>query len=336
MAQNCAVFSDSLKGSLIVGTASQTEGYTRARIGRKGSLAIPLPPCAVKPFRYRNRARHNLSTPEHHSVIMNGSRVFQPNDWQVVQAKTLRNLDDAGYLQKGVLGYGEADPKLTKELQVLSSYVEKVFLNAPVKRGILPGTLAKLISDVVEDFEPGSESAVKHVLVMWLIRNVCLIADLLFDELKVTGTLDFDTDWISQSFEAIGQFRGTFETGFMAQMVQWCWEMEKLKHNPAEMNEGRRDKLLRIFRAHTWMELTRRVEQADAAGSSHHTPAQSLNCSDMSTSDILDRISLLRDQISVLSTELSRRRFEVVENFTQPSGFSVSGQAPSSGLRGSF
>jgi hypothetical protein len=162
MAQNCAVFSDSLKGSLIVGTASQTEGYTRARIGRKGSLAIPLPPCAVKPFRYRNRARHNLSTPEHHSVIMNGSRVFQPNDWQVVQAKTLRNLDDAGYLQKGVLGYGEADPKLTKELQVLSSYVEKVFLNAPVKRGILPGTLAKLISDVVEDFEPGSDSAVKH------------------------------------------------------------------------------------------------------------------------------------------------------------------------------
>jgi len=156
-----------------------------------------------------------------------------------------------------------------------------------------------------------------------------LIADLLFDELKVTGTLDFDTDWISQSFEAIGQFRGTFETGFMAQMVQWCWETEKLKHNPAEMNEGRRDKLLRIFRAHTWMELTRRVEHPDAAGSSYHTPAQSLNCSDMSTSDILDRISLLRDQISVLSAELSRR-------ITQPSGFSVSGQAPTSGLPGSF
>jgi hypothetical protein len=264
---------------------------------------------------------------------MNGSRATQMNDLQVVQARTLRFLDDAGYLQKRVLEYGQADPELAKDLQVLSSYVEKVFLNAPVKREILPGTLAKLISDVVEDLEPGSESAAKHVLIMWLIRNVCLIADLLFDELKNTGTLNFDTDWISQSFEAIRQTRGTFENGYMA---QWCWKMEQLKDDPAEMDERRRDELRRIFRAHTWMELTYRVEQTDADGSSHYTSAQNVDYSNMSMSNILNQMSFHEMQLSYLSAELSRRRLEVVEKFTQSSGSSVSSRAPTSGQPGSF
>lgn len=285
-------------------------------------MAIPLLSCAVKPFRYHNRSRHNLSTREHQSVIMNGSRVFQANDLQLVQANTTELLDRASYLQKSVLEYGQADLELAEELQVLSSYVLTVNLVLPeVKRDNMPKSISDLVSKVVVDFQPGSRDAVKEVLKLWLMRNLCFIADLLFDELEHNPKgLDLEADWISECFTAIRHLRGTLKD----EMSGWCGEMWTIRtrYPKGGMDRSSTDEFKRILRAHTWDELTRRVEQTGADRSSCDTLAQSLDYSSMSTSDI-------SKHLSHLSAELSRR-------FTQPSGFSVSGQAPTSELPGSL
>jgi hypothetical protein len=244
------------------------------------------------------------------------------NDLQVVRAETIEIPNSVSYLQKSVLEYGQADLELAKKLQVLSTYVLTVNLNLPdVKRDNMPKSISDLVSKVVVDFQPGSIDAVKEVLKLWLMRNLCFIADLLFDELEHNPKgLDLEADWISECFTAIRHLRGTLKD----KMSVWCGGMWTIRtrYPKGGMDRFATDEAKRILRAHTWDELTPRVEQTDAVRSSCDTSARSLKPSGMSTSEIFE-------QMSLLSAELSRR-------FTQSSGHSVSSQAPTSGLPGSF
>ena len=279
---------------------SQKKGiYMGARVGDRGRFGLPpLPlPSQLQSTDPSNSAQH--------FVIM--------NNLQVVRAETIRILNSVSYLQK---------QDLAKELQVLSSYVLTVNLDLrDVKRDNMPESMLDLVSKVVVDFQPGSRDAVKEVLRLWLERNVCFIADLLYDELEHNPEgLDPKADWISQCFTAIKHLRETLK----GEMAGWCREMWTIRtrYPKGGMDRSATDEAKRILRAHTWIEWTRQVEQTDADGSSRHTSARSLKPSGMSTSEIFE-------QISLLSAELSRR-------FTQSSGHSVSSQAPTSGLPGSF
>jgi hypothetical protein len=239
MLQSGAIFSQKKSSRRIV---SQIKGiYMGARVGNRGRFDLPPLPLLSQ------LQSTDPSTSSQHFIIM--------NNVQEVKTRTIEILNSVSYLQKQDLGNGGTDLDLNNKLEELDTYVLTVNLDLPdVKRDNMPKSISDLVSEVVVDLQPGSRVAVKEVLKLWLMRNVCFIADLLFHELQCNPKgLDLKADWISQCFTAIKHLRGTLKD----EMATWCGEMWTIRTSYPERGMDR-DEALRIFRDHTWKELTGR------------------------------------------------------------------------------